>query len=191
MTLRGLCLYSDVAWVVSPEVLPYKLKGSRRNSTLCCLMCWNLRLCQAYKLGLSFELEASPEAALLSNCSISLWFWLWSQGSPGDLVAMLLVWIFQDQVFKACVTIVYAKKSPLELTAGLQASSHNGACIRPQAFTDNQGQCCIWPRALKSSLLKCSPSLTPCFWAPLPLSSCRNSHFPNQFPLLWYCINSP
>lgn len=155
------CLHAGGVWVASPEVLLYKPNGSRWSSTLCCLACWNLWLCQAYKLGLSFRLEASPEAALLSKCSISLWFWLWSQGSPGDSVAMLLVWIFQDQVFKGCVTIVNAKKLFLELTAGLQMGSHNGACIRPQAFIDNQGQCCIWPRALKSNLLKCSPSPTP------------------------------
>lgn len=35
------------------------------------------------------------------------------------------------------------------------------------------------------------PQSHPCFWAPLPLTSYWNSHFPNQFPLLWYCINSP
>lgn len=105
------------------------------------------------------ELEASPVTALLSKftANIYLWFWLWSQGSPRDSTAMLLAWSFQDQLLKTCVTIVYAKKS-LELTAGLQMCSHNGACIRPQAFTDNQGQCCIWPRALKSHLLKGSPA---------------------------------
>lgn len=161
MTLCGLRLRSGVVWVASHKVLLYKHNGSRWSSTLCCLTCWNLWLCQAYKLGLSFELEASPEAALLSNCGISLWFRLWSQGSPRDSVAVLLVWIFQDQVFKACVTTVYAKKLSLDLTAGLQMGSHNEACIRPRAFIHNQGQCCIWPRALKSSLLKCSPSPTP------------------------------
>lgn len=117
---------------------------------------------KGHNLGLSLELEASPVIALLSKftANIYLWFWLWSQGSPRDSAAMLLAWSFQDQVLKTCVTIVYAKKS-LQLTAGLQMGSHNGACIRPQAFTDNQGQCCIWPRALKSHLLKGSPSPTP------------------------------
>lgn len=118
---------------------------------------------KGHNLGLSFKLVASPETALLSKftANVYLQFWLWSQGSPRDSVAMLLAEIFQDQVFKTCVTIVYAKKSSLELTAGLQMGSHNGACIRPQALTDNQGQCCIWPRALKSSVLKGSSSPTP------------------------------
>ena len=167
MTSCGLCLHSDVVWVASPEVLPYKPEHSRWNSTLRCLVCWNLRLCQTYSkghnFGLSFELEASPESALISKSSanVDLRLWLWSQGSPRDVSAMLLAWIFQDQVFKTCVTIVYAKKQSLELTAGLQMGSHNGACIRPQAFADNQGQCCVWPRALKSGLLKGSSSPTP------------------------------
>lgn len=107
---------------------------------------------KGHSLGLSFKLEASPETSQLSkfNAKVYLQFWLWSQGSPRDSVAaILLAWIFQDQVFKTCVTFVYAKKSSLELTAGLQMGSHNGACIRPQAFTDDQGQCCIWPGALK------------------------------------------
>jgi len=87
-------------------------------------------------------------------------FWLWSPVFPRDSVAMLRALIFQDEVFKTCVTIVYAKKS-LELTAGLQMGSHNGACIGRQAFADNQGQCCVWPRALEGSLLKgcASPTL--------------------------------
>lgn len=118
---------------------------------------------KGHNLGLSFELEASAETALLSKFTANMYlrFWLWSQGSPRDSVTVLLAWIFQDQVFKTCVTIVYAKKSSLELTAGLQMGSHNGACIWPRAFTDNQGQCCVWPRAPKSSLLKSFSSLTP------------------------------
>lgn len=166
MTSCGLCFRSGGVWVASPKILPQRPKDSRWNLTFACLGCWN-RLGQVYwkgpNLGLSLELEASSITALLSKftANVCLWFWLWSQGCPRDSAAMLLAWSFQDQVFKTCVTIVYAKKSSLELTAGLQMGSHNGACFRPQAFTDNQGQCCIWPRALKSHLLKGSPSPTP------------------------------
>lgn len=35
------------------------------------------------------------------------------------------------------------------------------------------------------------PQSHPCFWAPLPLTSYWNSHFPSWFPLLWSGINSP
>lgn len=133
--------------------LTLETQGLKMKLDIC--LSWMLkqigpRLLKGHNLGLSLELEASPVTALLSKftANIYLWFWLWSQGSPRDSAAMLLAWSFQDQVLKTCVTIVYAKES-LELTAGLQMGSHNGACIRPQAFTNNQGQCCIWPRALK------------------------------------------
>lgn len=154
-------------------------------------MCWNLRLCWIYSKrsqplvefrtwGKSWNCSAfkihckltfsvlAVEPGLLQGCSCST-------------VSM--------QVFKTCVTIVYVKKS-LELTAGLQMGSHNGACIRPQAFTDSQGQCCIWPRALKLSLSKASSSPTTAS-EPLCHELQTKTHFPNQFPLLWYCINSP
>lgn len=102
---------------------------------------------------------ASPETALLSKftANVYLQFWLWSLVFSRDSVATLLALIFQDEVFKTCVTIVYAKKS-LELTAGLQMGSHNGACIGRQAFADNQGQCSVWSRTVEGSLLKGWPS---------------------------------
>lgn len=34
---------------------------------------------------------------------------------------------------------------------------------------------------------KAAPAL-PCFWAPLLLTWGWSSHFPNCFPLLWYCV---
>lgn len=82
-------------------------------------------------------------------------------GLPQGLSCNAVCMEFSRSSFKNLCHNCICKEVVLELAAGLQMGSHNGACIRPQAFTDNQGQCCIWPRALKSHLLKDSPSPTP------------------------------
>lgn len=197
MTSRGLCLHSGVAWVTSPKVLPYKPKHSRWNSTLCWLVCWNLRLCQVYSKrsqpwvefqtwgkswnGSAFKIPCKCVSSVLAV----------EPGLPQGLSCNAASMDFSRSSFQNLCHNCICKEVVLGINSWLADGFTQWSLYQaPSIYRQSRSMLYLAQGSEIESIERLLQSY-PCFWAPLPLSSDRNSCFPNWFPLLWYCINSP
>lgn len=167
MTSRGLCLHSGVAWVTSPKVLPYKPKRSRWNSTLCYLVCWNLRLCQVYSKRSQPWVEFWTWgkfwncSAFKTHCKRVSLVLAVEPALPQGLSCNAASLDFSRSSFQNLCHNCICKEVVLGINSWLADGFTQWSLYQAPSIYRQSRSMLYWPRALKSSLLKGSSSPTP------------------------------